>query len=77
MSLITSFHPILQFIKCFNPMGLGGPKCLPLNSPGATETEGQMKVSQSPRIKMRADLRAKYTTGGFWSAFLDLFNLLL
>lgn len=50
-------------------MGLGGPKSLPSNSPGVTETEGQIRVSQSPRIEMRADLRAEDTTRGFWSSF--------
>lgn len=61
------FHHILQFIKCFNPMGLGGPKSLPTDPPGVTETEWQIKVSRSPRSKMRAGLRAQYTIRSFWS----------
>lgn len=68
MLLITSSHHILQFIKCFNPMGLGGPRSLPSKSPRITETEGQIKASPSPE-KMRAGLRAEYTTRGFWSSF--------
>lgn len=62
------FHHILQFIKCFSPMGLGAPKSLPIDSPGVTETEGQIKVSRTARIKMRADLRTQYTIRSFWSS---------
>lgn len=68
------FHHILQFIKCFNPMGLGGPKSLPTGSPGVTETERQIKVSHTPRIKMRAELKAQYTIRSFWS-FPQVFSV--
>lgn len=63
------FHHILHFIKCFNPMDLDDPKSLPTNSPRVTETEGQIKVSHSPRIKMRAKLRAGCTNRRFRSSF--------
>lgn len=58
------FHHILQFIKCFNPMGLGGPKSLSTNSLGVTESEGP-----SPRFKTRAELRAECSTRSFQSSF--------
>lgn len=60
------FSTILQFIKCFNPIGLVGPKSLSSNSPGVTEPEGRQIKTHLPRFRRRAELRAESTTSSLW-----------